>query len=109
MKAPKPQASTVSFDVTRAEAAIIGRIADRAVKLADKLGAIYARMDAVMDVTAAHANGCPLDLDRLLHADDFNFGHDVFGIRRHIDRQTGEVGGFFLPRFALNGARRAAA
>lgn len=54
-----------------------------------------------MDVTACHANGCPLDLEKLLHADAFNFSHDVFGIARYINRNTGKLENCFVPRCAL--------
>jgi len=34
--------------------------------------------------------------------DDFSqVSHDVFGIGRHLDRETGKLEGFFHPRFAL--------
>jgi hypothetical protein len=61
----------------------------------------YKRMNLVMDLTAADGvNGNrPLDWDRLLSADDFNFMHDIAGISRHINRETGELEGHFLPRF----------
>lgn len=59
-----------------------------------------------MDVEAAHSNGCPLNLEELLATDDGTFGHDVFGIRRFIDRETGKVGGCFLPRLAQKTATR---
>lgn len=36
----------------------------------------------------------------LLPADDFNFAHDVAGIRRRINRTTGKLENYFLPRFA---------
>jgi hypothetical protein len=78
----------------------INEIAKRAVRLAEDHGVDYDLVDAGMDVTACHSNGCPLKLEQLLEADDFNFSHDVFGIRRHIDRETGKLEGFFLPRFA---------
>lgn len=52
-----------------------------------------------MDISAAHEN-CPLRLDDLLKADDFNFLHDVYGIIRHLNRKTGELENLFLPRFA---------
>lgn len=58
------------------------------------------RMDLQMDLIACHMAGCKLDLDRLLAADDANFAHDVFGIRRHIDRDTGRLMNFFWPRFS---------
>lgn len=53
-----------------------------------------------MDISATHANGCPLKLDELLEADNFNFMHDIVGIRNHINRKTGKLKGYFHPRFA---------
>ena len=93
-------ADVVSFETTRAEARVIGEIVARA-----KVAAIAARiefdgMSLHMDLSACHANGCPLKLVELLEADDANFGHDVWGIRRFIDRNTGKLGGHFVPRFA---------
>ncbi len=52
-----------------------------------------------MDIVACHLNGCRLDLARLAAADDFNFWHDVYGIRAHMDRRTGTLTDHFLPRF----------
>lgn len=57
-------------------------------------------MSTVMDIAATHGNGRPLDLRRILEADDFTFFHDVFGIARHIDRNSGKLTDCFLPRFA---------
>lgn len=101
LKARKP----ISWAVTGEEEDLIEAIASRAVLLAGTVGLIYPRMDAVMDLTACHANGSPLRLADLLTADDGNFGHDVFGIRRHLDRETGTLGGFFSPRFSKRGTR----
>lgn len=75
-------------------------IARRAVAMAKELGVQYDQMTAVMDIDATHCNGCPLKLQALLEADDTNFAHDVFGIRRHIDRTTGELLNCFVPRYA---------
>ena len=44
-----------------------------------------------MDLTACHLNGCPLDLDKLADFDDFNFYHDIFGIRNNINRTNGKL------------------
>lgn len=90
----------MNFHVTIEEFKTIAEIADRAFKLAVELGDLYPLMDAEMDITATHANGCPLDLCELLAADDANFGHDVFGIRHFIDRGTGKLDECFLPRYA---------
>lgn len=90
----------ISFAVERKEALTIGAIAERAVIAARKAGARYEIMDADMDITACHVNACPLKLDELLAADDMNFNHDVFGIRRHLNRETGELMDCFRPRYA---------
>ncbi len=78
----------------------IARIAHRAVELARSYGVDYQHIDAMMDLENAHAD-CALDLDALLVADDGNFGHDVFGIRRHLNRQTRKLEDCFTPRHAL--------
>lgn len=100
----------ISWDVGREEVHIISEIAARAVALAKRHGVAYPKMTAVMDLMACHANGCPLRLRDLLAADDGNFAHDVFGIRDHINRDTGALGDCFLPRFTrveeLEGAAR---
>ena len=57
-------------------------------------------MNAEMDITAAHIN-TPLDLNKLLNADDFNFAHDMSGIGAHLNRNTGKLENCFLPRCAL--------
>lgn len=80
---------------------------DRAVEAAIRYEALsgkprgYRRLNLVMDLTAADGeNGNkPLDWTRLLAADDANFMHDIGGISRHIDRETGELTGCFVPRF----------
>ena len=53
----------------------------------------------VMDITAAHID-VPMRLDELLEADAENFAHDIGGIVRHIDRDTGKLKDCFVPRFA---------
>ena len=57
-------------------------------------------MELHMDLTACHANGCPMDWAKLLGADDFTFAHDVGGIQRHINRTNGKLENCFLPRCA---------
>lgn len=72
-------------------------------KIARRLYRKYPSVDIVsvqMDIIAVHTCGCPLKLSELLKADDFNFEHDVFGICSNIDRLTGELKNFFLPRYA---------
>jgi hypothetical protein len=83
----------------------MSQIADRAIEMAKSANIEYKKMDAIMDLDACHSNGNPLRLAALLAADDFNFAHDVFGIRNNIDRHTGKLGNFFSPRYS-NTARR---
>lgn len=90
-----------SFDCSAYECEQINEIAERAVAMAKRLGVFYPKMTAVMDVTACHVNGYALDLAKLMAAPDGDFGHDVFGIRRHIDRKDGTIEGCFVPRCAL--------
>lgn len=75
---------------------IIDRIADRA----NEMNCDYQVKDCRMDITAVHLNGNPLQLEKLLKADYFNFAHDVFGINRHIDRNTGKLLNHFSPRYS---------
>lgn len=104
---------TINFNTTKPVAEqkedfrMIAKIAQRGRAMAVEQGfAADDQMSAVMDVAACHANGCPLRLQELLDADDFNFAHDFFGIRRHLDRTTGELTNFFRPRFAAPKAER---
>lgn len=91
----------VSFQTTKHEHKTIQAIADRAAAMALQHGRFeYPAVDAAMDVTATHANGCKLRLDDLLAAEPFDFAHDMFGIRRHLNRETGGLGDCFEPRFA---------
>lgn len=89
----------IQFGVIPSDSLLILQIVKRA-------NAISARSnrepikDLVMDITACHANGTPLELQKLLDAPEFDFVHDVWGIHRHIDRTTGELGDCFLPRCA---------
>lgn len=90
----------ISFTVSPEDDGLIHDIVDRVISVADKFGLNYPRMDAMMDLTACQANGCPLRLADLLKADDFNFCHDIFGIRNNLNRTTGKLENCFLPRFA---------
>ena len=90
-------ADTVKFNATKAESQIIGKIADRALRELDSWDRV--KIDWMMDVEACHSNGCPLRLDDLLAADRFNFIHDLAGIAKFLDRNTGKLTRNFSPRF----------
>lgn len=87
------------FTASRAEYELIAAIAKRAIEMCRQLGmAIPDKMELEMDIEATHCGGCPLDLQRLLDARDGDFSHDIGGIRRHLNRTTGQLGGCFSPR-----------
>lgn len=83
--------------ISKYEMSVISRIADRAVAMAAEHGMSINKLDMNMDLSAAHIE-VHLRLDELLAADDGTFGHDVFGIRRHMNRVTARLEGCFLPR-----------
>ncbi len=90
----------INWDVSDADKKLIEAIAKRAVRAYAEIGLEKDFVDACMDITAAHANGCPLDLKALLKADQFNFAHDVFGIGRHVNTKNGRLRHGFWPRYA---------
>lgn len=90
---------TVSFKTTTEEYRTIDKIVARIFNKKDQ--EIYeGKTVASMDLMATNANGCPLDLKKLLKADDFNFLHDIAGIAKHLDRTTGKLQNLFVPRCA---------
>lgn len=92
------KSSKISWDVSGTDEIFIRKIVERAILSYDHQVAIN-REDSIMDLTAAHCNGCPLKLAEFLKADPGNFAHDFFGIRRFLDRETGKLTECFLPRF----------
>jgi hypothetical protein len=100
-------AHQVSFSVSDTDRALITKIVDRALDIISrdrplaKRDRADRRLNLRMDLEACHANGNPLDLAKMADADDFNVMHDVGGISRHIDRDTGKLLDFFSPRCSL--------
>jgi hypothetical protein len=74
---------------------LISEIADRAVAMFG-----CRKIYIVMDLCYCIEGGCDLDLEALLKADDFNFGHDICGIHNHLNRDSKKLDNWFLPRFA---------
>lgn len=97
----KPKNPMISFKTSKYETGLLSQITTRAVAMAIRYGVDYTHQTCVMDLCACHANGNPLDLDAMLKMPDSDFAHDIFGIRRHIDRRTGKLGECFVPRCSL--------
>lgn len=101
---PVPQFD-INFTVSPADRDVIARVARRFIKLAGLPSKEC--LGVQMDLVATHNHGCRLDLTKLQAADDFNLTHDVGGIRRHLDRETGELRNCFWPRCAAKDAAEA--
>ena len=80
--------------LTKEEHLTVHRIAKRAALLTGR-----SLMDHNMDISVVHAH-TPLRLTELADADDFDFAHDIGGIGRHLNRETGELEDCFVPRYA---------
>lgn len=92
----------INWNASKEDRATIRAIAERAAELAKTAGFTYSRQSAELDLIAVHLNGCRLDLAGLLAADEGNFGHDILGIRQHLDRSTGKLAEFFDPRYSAS-------
>ena len=90
--------------ISRYESALVGRIVDRVMDLCDDRDHPLRnteRTNLEMCLYAVHLD-TPLELHRLLEAPAQDLFHDVFGISRHLNRETGKLDNCFLPRYALS-------
>lgn len=62
------------------------------------------RKETLFDLMNCQSGGCLLDLDKLLESEDIDFFHDLNGIKTYMDRRTGFIGGYFVPRCAKDEA-----
>ena len=102
--AKKSKQQEVSFECSETDRKLIRAIARRARDLMLEYGVDRPALDIDMDIVATHCNGNPLRLKDFAEADDFNLLHDVSGIARHLNRETGKLEGFFSPRFSMREA-----
>ncbi len=87
--------NTINWSTSKKDGTLIDKVVDRAVEEygIDKL---HVRMDLI----ATHNTGCPLDFKKLLAFKKGSFGHDIHGINRFLNRDTGKLTQHFLPRCA---------
>jgi len=101
-EAARPPAPVINWDTDATEDSQISDIVDGYLNLIGDPGNEAEKLRHRMNLTACHLNGCPLDLAKLLDAKAFALAHDVQGIDRHLDRDTGQLDtDRFLPRCAL--------
>ena len=70
---------------------LCSKVAKRYAAFLDDAGIEYRYSTLLLDIEVCHANGCELDLYALLRADEAEFVHDISGIRRHLNRTTGQL------------------
>lgn len=88
--------------MVKADVDAITKVMERAW---DKIKDSYPdKLSLFMDLHATHTNGCPLDFNKLLSFDDFDFYHDILGIRKNLNRDTKKLENVFLPRCAVPNA-----
>ena len=92
----------VKFTATKRQVQTIGKISERARETILRSGSeAPIKWELMMDIEAVHCNGNPLRLDALLSADEFNFSHDIVGIRNNLNRETGKLENCFVPRYSV--------
>ena len=57
------------------------------------------KLNMMMDIDTADRD-CPLKLQELLDAEDFDFYHDIVGIHNNLNRKTKKLENCFVPRYA---------
>lgn len=72
---------------------------ERAREMFAKFGHKLDVLSLRMDLAAVNAV-IPLDFSKLANFDNFNLSHDVGGIIKHMDRETGDLRDCFVPRCA---------
>jgi len=88
---------TVSFEIPLADRILIQKIVGRFNNIFKEVSIV----GLTRDLEITHANGCPLDLIKLNEADNALFLHDVAGIIRNLNRDTGQLENLFRPGCAV--------
>jgi hypothetical protein len=88
-----------NWEISKPEFDLLVQVADRA--LAAFTHYPDDKRTLVMDLMACHANACALDFKSMLEGPLQDLSHDIYGIRKHINRDTGKLEDFFTPRYAL--------
>lgn len=96
-------ATMEEIKLSKEDVDLILKVATKAEAMYNSVGVQRDRIEIYMDLKLCHGN-CPLDLQAMLDADEngyaYDFSHDIGGIARHLNRDTGKLEDFFMPRFA---------
>jgi hypothetical protein len=90
----------ISFEVSKEDQDLIDKIIKRFLETPEFKTIPWGVLNIIMDLTACKANGTPLDFEPLLSYDNFQFLYDIGGIRNYLNRETGRLEDFFIPRSA---------
>lgn len=82
----------INFEVPDSDQVFVDAILRRAKVTGEALRTLE------LDIKATHLNGTPLKLKQLAEAPPSDFYHDISGIQRHINRETGKLDPKFSPR-----------
>ena len=93
--------------LTKVEREAVKKIVRRVRRLYAVAGVPFDSLSLRMDLSAVHAV-TPLRLVELADASEFNLMHDVVGITRHLNRVTGTLKEYFVPRYAAPAPAEAA-
>ncbi|QPJ61677.1 MAG: hypothetical protein G3M70_07170 [Candidatus Nitronauta litoralis] len=87
-------------ELTKEETVLMEKILKRAEPLFEnKINPEEITTHIGMNLRAVHAV-CPLDFRKLHGFNDFSFAHDIIMIDMKLNKETGELEEFFLPRCA---------
>jgi len=85
------------------ETRLIERIKDRGYEITVSLSIpTYQKRWIALDVMMVHHEICPLDLNRFADACNYEFLHDLLGIRKHLNRFRKTFKNEFEPNFTRN-------
>ena len=77
---------------------MLERTAEKGTKAARVRRATIRASVVFPDLQATHSNDMKLDFESLLEFPDFDFKHDIAGIYNNLNRDTGKLKNFFVPR-----------
>ena len=89
----------LNWDITPDDMRLIQAIVERGIAMWKAQGIQLDPLRAAMDISACHANGCPLELMRFLMSDSTDFVSDFSGIGMHIDNRSGKLVNDYKPIF----------
>lgn len=92
----KTKPKILNWDISLEDRAIVLKIVHRAWPQVRDL--YKSKLDLEMDIVAVHCNHMKLNLLRFAEASQMDFFHDIYGIKDHLNRQTGKLEDHFLPR-----------